>query len=173
MVVSFPSVLAIVTNTVAIRTEKEANCLRICHRRTLCAAIAAGLMLTLGCGKKASEQPMAQSQAAASSPVDSASPWRMELKVSPDHPSMTKPITFQFHLVDQNGQPINDAQVNGSLTMKVMDMGATALKFTTKGNGNYEASIKGIDMSGPWNLAIDVGSGTVHAKKNFDVTVYD
>jgi len=47
----------------------------------------------------------------------------MELKISPDHPSMTKPMTLQLHIADEHGQPVNDAQVSGSLTMKVMDMG--------------------------------------------------
>jgi nitrogen fixation protein FixH len=135
--------------------------------------VAASLVLTLGCGKKANEQPLPQSQTAASTAPDSASPWRMELKISPDHPSMTKPITFEVHIADQRGQPVSDAQVSGTLTMKVMDMGTTALKFSPKGSGNYEASMKSVDMSGPWNLAVDVANGTAHAKKNFDVTVFD
>ncbi|MGB8887231.1 MAG: FixH family protein [Candidatus Korobacteraceae bacterium] len=105
--------------------------------------------------------------------ADSASPWRIELKISPDHPSMTKPMTFKLHIADERGQPVNDAQVSGALTMKVMDMGTTQVKFSSKGNGDYEASIKSMDMSGPWNLAVDIANGSVHAKKNFDVTVFD
>jgi nitrogen fixation protein FixH len=145
------------------------------HRRILLySAVAASLAFTLGCGKKASEQPVAQSQATASpGSADSASPWRIELKISPDHPSMTKPITFAIHIADERGQPVNDAQVSGVLTMKVMDMGTTALKFSPKGSGDYEASTKSVDMSGPWNLAVDVVNGSTHAKKNFDVTVFD
>ncbi len=142
------------------------------HRRILLGSlVAAGLALTLGCSRKASEQPVAQSQAATS--ADSASPWRMELKISPDHPSMTKPITFTIHIADERGQPVSDAQVSGALTMKVMDMGTTALKFSPKGHGDYEASMKSVDMSGPWNLAVDVTQSNLHAKKNFDVTVFD
>ncbi len=147
--------------------------MRSCHRRMLCAALAASLVWMLGCGRKTDHQPPEQSAASAHGPADSTSPWRMQLKISPDHPSMTKPISFQLHLADQNGQPLNDAQVNGSLTMKVMDMGTTQLKFSPQGNGDYEASIKSIEMSGPWNLAVDVGSGAVHAQKNFDVNVFE
>ncbi len=145
------------------------------HRRILLySAVAASLALTLGCGKRASKQPLTQSQSAESpGSADSASRWRMELKISPDHPSMTKPITFEVHIADQRGQPVSDAQVSGALTMKVMDMGTTALKFSPKGNGEYEASTKSVDMSGPWNLAVDVANGSNHAKKNFDVTVFD
>jgi hypothetical protein len=149
--------------------------LRTGHRILLYAVVAASLVITLGCGRKASEQPPAQSQPAAtsSSPQDPAGPFRLELKISPDHPSMTKPVTFLLHVADERGQAVNGAQVSGSLTMKLMDMGATPLKFSAKGNGDYEASLKDVDMSGPWNLAVDVGSGSAHAKKNFEVTVYD
>jgi nitrogen fixation protein FixH len=102
-----------------------------------------------------------------------SSPLQMTLKISPDHPSMTKPMTFTLHITDDHAQPVNDATVNAALTMKVMDMGATKLTFSPKGNGDYEASVKGVDMSGPWNLAIDAAQGSAHAKKDFDVTVSD
>lgn len=97
----------------------------------------------------------------------------MTLKTAPDHPSMTKPMTFTLHLTDDHGQPVNDATVNGALTMKLMDMGTTKLAFSPKGNGDYEASMKGVDMSGPWNLAIDVALGTAKTKKDFEVTITD
>lgn len=100
-----------------------------------------------------------------------APPLQMTLKTAPDHPSMTKPMTFTLHLTDDHGQPVNDATVNGALTMKLMDMGTTKLAFSPKGNGDYEASVKGVDMSGPWNLAIDVARNGAQAKKDFEVTV--
>lgn len=101
------------------------------------------------------------------------SPLQMTLKIAPDHPSMTKPMTFTLHVTDDHGQPVNDATVNGALTMKVMDMGTTKLTFSSEGNGDYEASLKGVDMSGPWSLAIDVSQGSAHAKKDFEVTISD
>ncbi len=100
-------------------------------------------------------------------------PLQMTLKTAPDHPSMTKPMTFTVHLTDDHGQPVNDATVNGAITMKVMDMGTTKLAFSPKGNGDYEASMKGVDMSGPWNLAVEVAQGSAHAKKDFEVTISD
>ena len=86
---------------------------------------------------------------------------------------MVKPMTFTLHITDDQAQPINAAEVNGALTMKLMDMGTTQLKFAPKGNGDYEAAMKSMDMSGPWNLAVDASQGTVHAKKSFEFTVYD
>ena len=54
-----------------------------------------------------------------------------------------------------------------------LDMGATKLPFTPKGNGDYEASAKDMDMSGPWNLAIDATHAGTHVRQNFEVTVFD
>jgi nitrogen fixation protein FixH len=97
----------------------------------------------------------------------------MELKVSPEHPSMAKSMTFTLHITDEHAPPVNAAEVNGALTMKLMDMGTTQVKFTPKGNGDYEASMKSMDMSGAWNLSVDASQGPVHAKKSFEFTVYD
>ena len=97
----------------------------------------------------------------------------MDLKVSPDHPRMVRPLTFTLHITDDHAQPVNDAEVNGALTMKEMDMGATQVKFAPKGNGNYEAAMASMDMSGAWDLAVEASQGAVHAKKNFEFTVYD
>ena len=97
----------------------------------------------------------------------------MDLKVSPDHPRMVKPLAFTLHITDGHAQPVNDAEVNGALRMKEMDMGTTQLKFVPKGNGDYEAAMKSMDMSGPWNLAVDASQGPVHATKSFEFTVYD
>jgi hypothetical protein len=126
------------------------------------------LALTLGCSKKQSEQPAPTTSAS----TDVVGLWGMQLKVSPDRPSMAKPIGLTLHITDERGQQVNDAQVNGTLTMKLMDMGVTRLKFAPKGTGDYEVSTN-IDMSGPWSLTVDVTRGSVHVKESFDVTVYD
>jgi len=86
---------------------------------------------------------------------------------------MVKPITFTMHITDEHAQPVNAAEVNGALTMKEMDMGTTQVKFAPKGNGDYEASMKSMDMSGAWNLAVDASQGPVRTKKSFEFTVYD
>jgi nitrogen fixation protein FixH len=97
----------------------------------------------------------------------------MDLKVSPGHPRMVKPLTLTLHITDERAQPVTDAEVNGALRMKEMNMGTTQIKFAPKGNGDYEASVNNVDMSGPWNLAVDASQGPVHAKKSFEFTVYD
>lgn len=86
---------------------------------------------------------------------------------------MAKPLTFTLHVTDEQGRPLNAADVNGVLTMKSMDMGTTQVKFTPKGNGDYEASLKDMDMSGEWNLAVDAAQGSRHVKQSFEVRVND
>ena len=114
-----------------------------------------------------------KAQAAGPAAAEMVGPWRMQLKLSPNHPSMTKPVTFALHITDEHGRPVNDAQINGALTMKLMDMGVTKLTFASKGNGNYEAPPKSLDMSGPWNVAIEATQGNTHVNHSFDVVIYD
>jgi hypothetical protein len=97
----------------------------------------------------------------------------IDLTISPNPPRMIKPITFTLHITGANGQPISDAEVAGTVTMRSMDMGKTDLKFTSKGNGDYEASTKEMDMSGEWNLAVDAAQGAAHTKKSFNFAVGD
>jgi hypothetical protein len=100
-------------------------------------------------------------------------PWKLELNVSPDHPSMTKPITFLLHVEDLQGHAVNDVTVTGTLAMKTMDMGTSAVTFAPKGNGDYIASVKDMDMSGQWKLTIEAAQGSTHVTKDFEVTVSD
>jgi hypothetical protein len=140
--------------------------------RWACVALVGTFILTAGCTQKQSS-PGAQQQAAISPATVEAGPWHLELKVSPEHPSMAKPITFTLHITREHAQPVTDAEVSAALTMKSMDMGTTQLKFTAKGNGDYEATMKDMDMSGPWNLAVDAVQGSTHVKQSFEMTVGD
>jgi nitrogen fixation protein FixH len=139
-------------------------------RRLTCGALAVTLAFALGCSQKASTP---EKQKATSATSSEAGPWHMELKVSPDHPRMVRPLTFTLHITDEHAQPVDTVEVNGVLRMKDMDMGTTQVKFVPKGNGDYEVSMKSMDMSGAWNLAVDASQGPVHAKKSFEFTVYD
>jgi hypothetical protein len=145
---------------------------RLPHRqyRVFFAVLCVSLAFTLGCTQQKSAP---EKHARSSANPGEASPWHMVLKISPEHPSMVKPMTFTLHITDEHGLPVNAAEVNGSLTMKSMDMGATQVGFTAQGNGDYEASLKDMDMSGSWNLAVDAAQGSTHVKQSFEVMVND
>jgi nitrogen fixation protein FixH len=121
----------------------------------------AALVVSLGCNKQHGDQSIG------------AGPWRIALKVTPDHPSMTKPITFLLHITDDRGLPVDSAQVTASLAMKSMEMEPLPMKFAAKRDGDYEASVRSPDMSGSWNLAIDATKGGTSVKANFAVKVDD
>jgi nitrogen fixation protein FixH len=86
---------------------------------------------------------------------------------------MVHPVTFAIHLADTAGKPVEAAQVSGWLSMTLMDMGKTAVKFKSKGNGDYEATVPSFDMSGPWELSVDAAQGPLHSHQVFQVTVFD
>jgi nitrogen fixation protein FixH len=104
---------------------------------------------------------------------DNAAGWALVLKVSPDHPRMVRPATFTLHITDSAGKPVENAQVTGSLTMTLMDIGKTAVKFQSQGNGVYEVTVPSFDMSGPWEITIDAAQNNGHARRAFPVTVFD
>ena len=56
-----------------------------------------------------------------------AAPLQMTLKIAPDHPTMTSPMTFTLHITDDHGQPVNDATVNGALPEGLAPRVANAL----------------------------------------------
>jgi nitrogen fixation protein FixH len=104
---------------------------------------------------------------------DTAAGWTLVLTVAPDHPRMVRPATFTLHITDSAGNPVENAQVTASLNMTLMDMGKTALKFQSKGNGVYEVTVPSFDMSGPWKIAVEAVQNRIHAHKVFPVTVFD
>jgi len=57
------------------------------------------------------------------------------------------------------------------LTMKLMDMPPVKLTFEPKGNGYYEATVKSIEMSGPWGVVVEAKQGSIDTKENFDLMV--
>jgi len=133
----------------------------------MCALLLAALAMVSACRKDTQQSDLSQPPMASVI----AGVWHLDLRTSPRQPSMTKPMTLLLHIIDNHGQEVNDAQVSGVLTMKVMDMGATPLQFAAKGNGDYAASAKAVDMAGPWNLAVDVKQAPAEAKANFEVVV--
>ena len=151
---------------------KPKNCVHHTLRRWAWLALIGTLILVAGCTQKRST-PGEQRQAAISPAAVDAGPWRLELKVSPEHPSMAKPMTFTLHISNDHARPVTSAEVNATLTMKTMDMGTTQLQFAAKGDGDYEATKKDMDMSGPWSLAVDAVQGSIHVKQNFEVMVND
>jgi|GEM_PF-2945640 nitrogen fixation protein FixH len=136
-------------------------------------AFAAIILPVAGCNNTSPATPEAERSRSTAISNESTSGWKLDLKVAPDHPRMVRPARFALHIVDGAGKPVENAQATGSLTMALMDMGKTAVKFEPKGNGDYATTVPSFDMSGPWELTVDTTQGTVHARRVFQVTVSD
>jgi nitrogen fixation protein FixH len=121
------------------------------------------ILTAAGCSQKTPSAPAAASN----------SGWKLDLKVTPDHPRMVRPVTFSVHIAGTADKPVENVQLTGSLTMTLMDMGKTAVKFDSKGNGDYQATVPSFDMSGPWELTVEAAQGALHARKAFQITVFD
>lgn len=130
--------------------------------RTICiAALIATLVLATACKKK----PAAGSEADGD--------LKLTLAVSPDHPRMSRPTTLRVHVTDPTSNPVTDAVVTGTMTMKIMDMPPVPLTFTSVGNGFYEVTMNKLDMSGPWGVVVVAKQGGAQSTENFDITVFE
>ncbi len=119
------------------------------------------MLLLMACSPNKPEPPK---------PTTESFPWSASLKTVPDKPQMNKPVNFQLTLVDQAGNPVSGAKVEGSLVMPLMDMGKNEFSFTEKGQGLYEGSGK-MDMAGPWDLVVTAKADKAEGQKTFSLRV--
>jgi nitrogen fixation protein FixH len=130
-------------------------------RRICITALIATLVLATACKKK----PAAGSEADGN--------LKLTLAVSPERPRMSRPATLRVHVTDPTSNPVTDAVVTGTMTMKIMDMPPVPLTFTSVGNGFYETTLNKFDMSGPWGVVVVAKQGGAQSTENFDVTVFE
>jgi nitrogen fixation protein FixH len=126
--------------------------------RTICIVVLlAAATVSVGCKKKPA-------------PVSDAQ-LLISLGTDPARPRMVGPTTFRVHVTDEVQNPVSDAQVTAALTMKLMDMPPVKLTFEPKGNGYYEATVRKIEMSGPWGVVVEAKQGSIDSKEDFDLMV--
>ncbi len=172
MAALFPSVQG--TNTGMItNATRSANWFRLACRSAGSSAFLLLILCAAGCSNdRPSASTTAQPARATASPA-LENGWTLSLKTVPDHPRMVRTTVFTLHIADNRGMPIQNAHVSGVLNMTLMDMGATEAKFEPAGHGDYETSVKGFDMSGPWELSVDATQGTVRRHQVFQLAVVD
>ncbi|HWR36458.1 MAG TPA: FixH family protein [Clostridia bacterium] len=127
--------------------------------------------LLAGCNTKSELKSSGAGEARAVAKA-TQNPIQMALTTEPQKAQAQKPFTMRVHVTNQSGVAINDAALQGELTMKTMDHGKQQLGFATKGNGDYEAAGKAA-MSGPWQLKVTAKLGAEIVEQNFDVNVID
>ena len=95
---------------------------------------------------------------------------QVSLSTDPD-PLKMGPATFIIGVKDNNGKPVENADVFFDLNMTAMDMGTQQGNATAQGNGQY-AVTGNMTMRGPWKVATKVtmpDGGTLN--KDFTVNV--
>lgn len=135
---------------------------RLKNFRTLCLiALIAAVVLAAACKKKP--------------PADTEGDGQLKLTLafSPQPPRMSKPTILRVHVTNATSDPVTDAVVTGTMTMKLMDMPPIPLTFTSVGNGFYEITVNNIDMSGPWGVVVVAKEGGTKTSEDFDVTVME
>jgi len=134
------------------------------------------VLMLAGCKPSEAPQPQAQPASAASSavtplPPAPGMPFQMALELDAP-PRIVKASTFRLQLTDLAGKPVSGAQVQASLTMKLMDMGKNEFPLAGQGNGRYEGSST-FSMAGVWNVVITAQAGSQRGEQKFEVTVKD
>jgi len=82
------------------------------------------------------------------------SPIMMQVHLDPAHPEALEITTLELHLTNQEGMPIEQAQVVPSAWMTNMDMGMNRVSVMRLGQGNYRAQLQ-FSMAGPWEIRVE------------------
>jgi YtkA-like len=86
--------------------------------------------------------------------IQTHAPIMMQVHLDPAHPEAIKITTLELHLTNQEGMPIEQAQVVPSAWMTNMDMAMNRVSVMTLGQGNYQARLQ-FSMAGPWEIRVE------------------
>lgn len=92
------------------------------------------------------------------------------LSFSPDPPIEMKTADLTLQLIDQNEQPIEDAQVSFDFTMPAMKMPPNQPKAISQGDGLYTVQT-GFSMSGDWQAEVTILQDSETTRLIFDFKV--
>ncbi len=85
----------------------------------------------------------------------SAIPAILQVRLDQTHPSSHHVTRLLVHLSDEEGLPIDRAQVVSHVNMTNMDMGMHVLQAKELGSGEYIEQLQ-LDMAGPWAIVVTV-----------------
>lgn len=86
--------------------------------------------------------------------IRTRAPVMMQMHLDQAHPKALEITTLELHLTDQEGMPIEHAQVVPSAWMTNMDMGTNRVSVMMLGQGNYQAQLQ-LSMAGPWEIRVE------------------
>lgn len=127
------------------------------------------LCVLAGCKSQSELKPSAEGLARAAA-KSTQSNLKLALVTDPQKPAAEKPFILRVHVADAADAAVKDAKLRGSLVCKSMDHGKNEFDFTSKGNGDYEAT-NTAGMDGPWEVKVTAKRGADFAEQTFPFTV--
>ena len=94
----------------------------------------------------------------------------MSLAMDPARPKFGRKTNFRVTIKQNLGSPVDNAQVELSLVMPLMDMGKNQFALKPAGNGKYEGAGE-FSMAGEWEVAIAARAEGKTGKTTFSVNV--
>lgn len=80
-------------------------------------------------------------------------PAVMQVHINQQPPLSVGFTSFELHLTDSQGLPIEEARLSPSARMTNMDMVTNTSKIRALGQGNYTVQLQ-LYMAGPWEISI-------------------
>src|SRR5436305_9990420 len=81
-------------------------------------------------------------------------PALMQVRLTEPRPFASSITTLELHLTDQEGLPIEQAQVVPDAHMTNMDMVTKQMRVVALGQGTYLAQLQ-LYMAGPWEIRVE------------------
>jgi hypothetical protein len=131
--------------------------------------LALTLLLLISCQTKENAPPKKQS-AIISTQAAPGSAFIISLDLDPPQPKFASKTKFQVRVKQTLGSAVNDAQVQASLVMPLMDMGKNQFTLNPLGNGEYKGTGE-FTMAGEWEVVVTASAQGKTGKTTFNVNV--
>jgi len=141
--------------------------------RFLACLLAFALIFAAGCKKKepATSKPREKTAIIATQAAP-GSAFIMALAMDPAQPKFGSKTNFRVTVKRSLGRPVDEAQVEASLVMPLMDMGKNQFALKPAGNGEYEGMGE-FSMAGEWEVIVTASAQGKTGKTTFNVNVAD
>jgi len=82
----------------------------------------------------------------------------MIIEMQPPRPQKNAPFTLLVRVLDPAGKAVNDATVQGTITMSTADRGRQEVDFSNAGGGLYRAETR-VSTPGSWEVWLTASRG--------------
>lgn len=153
----------------ALAGPSRGTCFSLSYTRVFAFLLACALVFCAGCKKKEPPKPHEKS-AIISTQAAPGSAFIMSLAMDPAQPKFGRKTNFRVTVKPTLGSPVDEAQVEASLVMPLMDMGKNQFALQPVGNGQYQGAGE-FSMAGEWEVIVTASAQGKPGKTTFNVNV--